>query len=76
MGWNVVNINKADELRFIEQAHIHAYDQRAYWIGGTSDKSPGSGTLGLNLTNDGNAFLSISCLVNKIKLKLQICSYI
>ena len=44
------------EERFVEQIHLSAYDQRAYWISGRSDRAPGECCLsGYGLPDDGKA---------------------
>ena len=63
IGWNVAKTDDADEDDFIEQAHLSVYDQRADWIGGTSNDPPGSRRSPVGLTDDGNGPLLISYLV-------------
>ena len=46
-----------NEYKFVEQVHFHAYDQTAYWIGGTSSRGPGDCTIGTNLPDNGKCYL-------------------
>ena len=69
MGWDVARVNDGAEYDFINQAHLSAYDQRAYWIGGMSDQSPGSSVSFSRLTDNGN-ILCILFMNNENKLIL------
>ena len=61
MGWDVARVNDAAEDDFINQAHLSAYDQRAYWIGGMSDESPGNSVSFTRLSDNG----TILCILRK-----------
>ena len=66
IGWDVARVNDAAEDDFINQAHLSAYDQRAYWIDGMSDESPGD-TVSFTSLSDNGKILCI--LLNENKLK-------
>ena len=69
MGWDVSRVNDAAEDDFINQAHLSAYDQRAYWIGGMSDENPGDTVYFTSLTDNGNAFLRNENLLKYVQQK-------
>ena len=53
MGWDVARVNDLQERWFIEQVHLSAYDQRAYWIAGMSDRAPGTSLFPQDLSDSG-----------------------
>ena len=62
-----------DKERFVEQIHIHAYDQRAYWIGGTSNRAPGDCcSSGVSLPDNGEVLTLNNYCINTIKLTVYI----
>ena len=59
--------------RFVQQIHIHAYDQRAYWIGGTSNMAPGDCCLsGYSLPDNGKSLTLNNYCINTIKIAVDI----
>ena len=65
MGWDVARVDDSAEYDFLNQAHLSAYDQRAYWIGDMSDNSPGDMVSASDLSDNG----TIQCILrNENKL--------
>ena len=63
IGWNVAAIDDRDEEGFIQVVHIHAYDQRAYWIGGNNQFAGTNrfGRIEISTANSSVTLNSILC---------------
>ena len=41
-GWDIARLDDDSEILFIGEVHHHFFSRQPYWMGGTTDLSPGT----------------------------------